>query len=278
MASIKDMTGQRVGWLVVLSRHPMMKSGQATWLCLCDCEKQTIVTGGDLRRGSVKSCGCRRGKFALDLTGQRFTRLVVLSRQGTKNNQAKWLCQCDCGQQKEVSGNHLRSEFVRSCGCLLQETSAARFRSHGKTKTRVYRAWKAMRQRCSNPANEKNWKDYGGRGIRVCERWQSFENFYADMGDPPEGTSLDRIDFNGNYEPSNCRWATDMEQARNKRNNVLITYRGETRSLIEWSEHLDLNYRNLVTRLTTHKWSVERTLETPTRKSRDTRKDGKANQ
>lgn len=126
--------------------------------------------------------------------------------------------------------------------------------------TKTYKAWAAMLQRCNNP-NTYNYCDYGGRGIKVCERWKFFENFFEDMGEVPEGKSLDRIDVNGNYEPSNCRWATSSEQARNRRNNNFITYNGITKPLAEWAETLGISYSVLRTRLH-RKWTIEEAFTT----------------
>ena len=155
-----------------------------------------------------------------NITGQRFGRLVVLQQDDTRSR-IRWLCRCDCSKECSVSGSNLRTAAVRSCGCLLHEFLTTRFLTHGESKginkTAEYRCWVAMHTRCTNP-KQRAWKHYGGRGIRVCERWNSFENFLADMGRKPTSQhSIDRIDVNGNYEPLNCRWATPVQQVRNRR-------------------------------------------------------------
>lgn len=163
---------------------------------------------------------------AHDLTGRRFGRLVALGPveivRYTGATQIKWLCRCDCGGETRALAQNLRKGHSGSCGCLIREVCGNNFRTHGQGGRKItpeYRAWTKMKERCLDPRN-KRYADWGGRGISICREWlNDFQRFYSDMGKRPSPDhSLDRINVNGNYEPGNCRWATRLEQARNKRN------------------------------------------------------------
>ena len=172
-----------------------------------------------------------------DLTGMVFGRLTVLciaeSKQGDKY---KWVCKCECGNITEKVGSDIKNGTTRSCGCLAKEVSSARATTHGMSNTKEYYAWKSMIERCNRKGHEYYHK-YGGRGIVVCEEWlNGFSAFLRDMGKAPtKEHSLERIDNDGNYEPSNCKWGTKQEQSQNRSNTVWIEYNGETKCLSEWA-------------------------------------------
>lgn len=179
----------------------------------------------------------------IDMTGWKMkehglpeSRITVIQKsENKKNNDTHiyWLCKCDCGRYFIASGKNLRTGKTLSCGCFRKEASSNRNSTHHMSKDRLYHIWLSIKARCHNP-KLRSYKDYGGRGITVCDEWKyNFENFekWANENGYSDDLSIDRIDVNGNYEPSNCRWADILTQANNKRNNVYISYKGDTLTL-----------------------------------------------
>ena len=179
-----------------------------------------------------------------DMTGYVFNGCKVLERHGTDKRRATWKCICFCGKEFVNIGSNIRTGHVKSCGCLRGKTTKKRNTKHNKSRTRIYHIWSGMKSRCNNPKNPV-FNRYGGRGITICDEWEkSFENFWkwAEENGYSEELTIDRINNDGNYEPSNCRWANYSLQGRNKRNNVLSEYRGKMRTRSEISELTGLSY------------------------------------
>lgn len=197
----------------------------------------------------------------LNLTGHRYNRWTVLHESGKDNHGATfWTCRCDCGTTGRVRTTHLRLGVSKSCGCLQREVAAKMKTTHGLHRHPLYDVWNAIHRRISNP-DDPGYKNWGGRGIQVCERWSSLEAFIEDMGPSyRKGLSIDRIDNDGNYEPGNCHWTTSVVQQRNRRNNVLLTYLGKTLTVAEWADICEIKYATLHKRVTTYEWSTERAL------------------
>jgi hypothetical protein len=276
MSKPENLIGKKFGRLTVVEQAKSEKYG-TVWNCLCACGKAVngVRTGTLHSRAAAISCGCLKSELVsarsfVDLTGQRFGRLVVLSCSGRNDvQQALWELRCDCGNT--VSGmttDRLRGHHTRSCGCLQREAVAATGRAcktHGCSRMPDYAIWKAMVNRCNNP-DCKNYHLYGGRGIKVCDRWQGETGpafFMADMGPrPSKKHSIDRYpNQNGNYEPKNCRWATAKQQANNSRANRLIECGGETMTIAEWAERTGLARSKISYRLA-HGWTASEALTT----------------
>jgi hypothetical protein len=218
-----------------------------------------IVAGSYLKskREGNKSCGCAKEEWAKDrplsfkdLTGLRFGRLVVAGFDYRDGTIYYWNCKCDCGNKRSVAAGSLIRGLTRSCGCFMSEISAKTIVElnfkHGMTGTKPHSVWSGIKARCKDITNMR----YGGRGIKICERWYtSFENFYEDMGDPPSDQhQIDRIDNEKGYCKENCRWVLPVVNSRNKRNTIWITIKGITKCLADWAEEYNVPYKRAYSR------------------------------
>lgn len=256
------------------------------WNCKCDCGNAIIVPSKRLRNGMTKSCGCLKDGIELpfspipkkclrsdnnvpknDLTGQRFGRLTVLGIDKTWNGKGvRYQCVCDCGNIVKTKAHNLLCGDTQSCGCITLDrlrTSPPR-ETHGATKggnlERLFVIWCGMRHRCEKEYASR-YKRYGGRGIKVCDEWHDYLKFkdWALKNGYDDTLSIDRIDINGNYEPSNCRWATSKEQANNRGSNKTIEYNGETKTVSEWADIVGIS-KQLLYRRFKNGWTPNRAL------------------
>lgn len=281
MGKFIDLTGQRFGRLLVTERvaDKYKPSGQrmTMWKCKCDCGNEAYACTSNLRRGSTKSCGCLQKEIAskshkgipsvpfTDLSGQKFGRLTVVCRDIEYTDSAgasryKYKCVCDCGNYTWATPYQLKGGGIRSCGCLHKESAAKQGKANAKhggnrrnvpyKEKRLYSIWSGMKQRCENP-NSDSYPNYGGRGIKICEEWRDFANFQKWSLDNgySENLSIDRIDYNGNYEPNNCRWATKLVQANNTRTNRFVNINGTSHTVADWARISGVKAATILARL-----------------------------
>ena len=279
-----DLTGKVFGRLTVLEQtddyiNPCSGDHVARWLCECSCEKHSRikVVGTQLKSGMTQSCGCKKQDIRLnDLTGMVFGSLRVIRRAPshiTPNGTSKvmWECVCNaCGKTNViVSSEHLKNGQT-SCGCLRSQICKETATTHGKSHTRLYGIWCAMKRRCYDPKNAR-YNSYGARGIVVCEEWKnSYETFYNwaisngyDENAPRGMCTIERKDVNKNYCPENCIWATNKEQANNTRTNRIITIDGVSRTISQWAEYTGLRASCISTRINKLGWSEYDAVMTP---------------
>lgn len=258
--NVIDLTGNRYGKLTVLKKaSPHITKGGAyitMWECQCDCGNKTIVSSQKLRNGHTTSCGCAKHEMKprkKDLEGKRFGRLTVIKflEQGEREDKRRqWLCKCDCGNYSQVSGAKLINGHTKSCGCAVVDFIGSLNRKYPNKDKRIYRIWRAIHNRCY-AENNREFNNYGGRGITICDEWKEENSGYTAFHEwavnngYSEGLTIDRIDVDKGYSPDNCRWITNKEQQNNRRDNVLLTYNGETHTMKEWSEILNVSYHKL---------------------------------
>ena len=267
MAKLIDITGKKYNMLTVISKAES-KNGRSYWNCVCDCGNKIVVYKNSLRTGNTKSCGCFRremskklinklhhypkGEHPLleNLIGKRFGRLTVLSLSEGKSRGVIWHCRCDCGKDTDVFALNLKRNHTKSCGCLLREVSRKINKADYETGTRLHKIWHKMKRRCREI--DDHAKHYFQRGIKVCDEWTNDYKKFRDWAMShgyDDSLTIDRIDNDKGYFPENCRWVTMMVQANNTRNNVVIEYQGQKKTIAEWARYLDIPYKRLHCRI-----------------------------
>ena len=266
---MNDLTGMKFGKLTVLEKAESQVTPNGTkktmWKCRCDCGNIVIRSQQNIRNAPNASCGCEKAeqtskRMLIDLTGQRFGRLVVVRRY----DKTRWLCQCDCGNEKIVIGHNLRRGHTKSCGCYREEVRPTQRLKHGYRHTRIYGVYGKMKERCCNP-NNPSYPRYGGRGITICDEWLNdpkafcewaYANGYREDASYGECT-IERIDNSKGYSPENCKIANEKEQANNRRTNLLIEHNGETKTLAQWRDYFGMTQSKAYYHLVQKKRSIQ---------------------
>lgn len=263
----RNLIGQKFGKLTVLykSEEKTNRNG-IVWGCICECGTLKEIPQQNLMNGT-KSCGCSQKEHIKNLnyknlTGLKFNKLTVIKlKSKNKNGSYIWECKCDCGNTIYVTTSQLKSGQTKSCGCLRKEKH---HKTHGLTKHKLYRIYWGMKGRCYDIKNHR-YNLYGGRGIAICDEWlNNFLSFYnwSIQNGYKDGLTIDRIDGNNNYTPSNCRWINKKNQNRNLRTNNNITFKGKTKCIGEWCEITGLSRSTLSYRLKAG-WNIKRALTEP---------------
>jgi hypothetical protein len=261
-----DLTGQIFMHWNVQARVYEPGSRGVHWLCHCACGATKIILGARLRRGDIPRCECQPQYNFMDLTGQPFGRWRVLERaHNDLNGITQWWCECSCGTRNIIHAANLVHGNSLSCGCYKKARTSQTKTTHGRSRSPEYRSWAKMKERCLNPS-AIGYKDYGGRGITVCDTWlHSFASFFADMGlRPSPQHSLERRNNNQGYTPENTYWATPDIQGRNRRSNIFLSLDGQTFCATDWAFIKGMHASTLLARKRSG-WSDEKALTTPVR-------------
>lgn len=209
----------------------------------------------------------------IDLTNRKFNMLTVKERvSNSKQGKARWKCLCKCGNYCIVESSKLLNETTKSCGCYRKSRIGDESRKHGKTRTKIYKTWCHIKQRCFDK-NDTRYNDWGGRGITICDEWKDDFQAFCDYVSKLEnfgkvGYSIDRINNDGNYEPGNVRWVTKIVQNNNTRRNHYLTYNGKTQTIAQWAEELGINPYMVYSRINKYHWSVKDALTIPSKRAR----------
>lgn len=253
---MNDLKGMKFGRLTVIERAANQTTPNGTvrtmWKCQCECGNVVYRSQQNLRNVKHPSCGCWKSELTSqrkleNLVGQRFGNLIVLERAETTHVSTRWKCKCDCGNECIVLAENLKKGHTTSCGCYREKTRVLNCYSHGFRNTRIYSVYSKIKDRCFNENNPR-YKDYGGRGIKMCDEWKNnpkafcewaYANGYKEDAKYGECT-IDRLDNNKGYSPDNCRIASEKVQANNRRSNLLIEHNGETKTLAEWRDYFGI--------------------------------------
>ncbi len=244
-----DLSGQKFGRLTAVS--PVKVNNRIKWNCICECGGTTITSSTKLKSGHTQSCGCLQRERTSEVSrkdkvGLKFGKLTVLERASEIGERTKYKCKCDCGNIVIVDGCNLSTGATKSCGCIRKLSTKMLKLSHGQCGTKLYRCWRNMIDRCENP-NNKEYKNYGNRGIQVCKEWHDFDKFYnwALSSGYNDILTIERIDVNKGYFPNNCTWADLYTQARNRTDNVKIKFNGKEMILTDWAKEVGINERTI---------------------------------